>query len=337
MSATPTIVKNWQYGTIANALTSSDLGNQVDLILQRTANRISLGHLVAGSGNGTSGAMDGVNRWASVSDFPASNNGVWQVIEQPGTSAQDLMHYFNGGQNIWTWYHSPSGGFTGGSSSARPTAPDESVLYDNTFFGRGDAGSDPQFVLNWWCSSDLTCYRESYWCGNFAIGDVDFSAIDDPPDGWATPNYGMVDKDGFWVTSGFGGSLRIGRWDNYTYIPSTGHGLFKSWGAHGQLNMMTTVEASGYGSLQALPTTALTAKETSSNKYRPPFQPGLYEIFTNADGGWKGRIFDMWWVADSQDSGAVFASGSTAPLTGPVEFVIIGDKMLPWSGTFRTT
>lgn len=323
----PTPQKTWLTATVVNTLTGSDTNNQKDIEIKAKNQRKAWGHTVFGSGNGITGGQDGVDRWNATTDIP--NFAVpWIGFTNPATGAQDVIAYTNNGESDWYYAHSPDGGFTGGTSSAAPTAPHQTILYYNSFFGRGDGGSNAQFVCNMWMSTDLTCFRRSYWFNHTNIGNIFYDGIDDPTSGWGAPNYGMFDKHGVSVSISQDCAL-IG---NFVSFPYSGKGLFCGWGPHGAMNMLGHVICAGYGGFSPLPGIA---KNKISNTYRlGDARCGLYEPIGNADGGWHGRVFDLWWVQTNLN---LFNPGDTLPLDGSKQFVAIGDFMLPWNGgAFRT-
>src|SRR6267142_3245175 len=137
-----TPIKLWNSKTLVSVLID-DTTNQKDLEIQIKNQRVAWGHIVAGSSDGTTGAMDGVDRWPNFAAIPDFTNVPWMCITQPGSGAQDLIWYGNFGSSGWGFSHSPGGLFTGGSASLLPTAADSQVtsnrlngLYSNTWHGR---------------------------------------------------------------------------------------------------------------------------------------------------------------------------------------------------------
>lgn len=319
--------------TVASALTGTDVGNQKAQVIAVKNQRVVFGEVIAGSADGVTGGMDGVDRWmVPWPDYTSQAKFPWMVITRPGSGAQDLLyHNIEGGESDWGFAHSPSGSFSGGSATTPPSAPDViTALYANSFFGRGDGGTNPQFVTHIWVSKDLTCSRQSHWFGGLCIGNVFYDSIIDPASGHAHPSYGLVDKHGVAISTAQDTALML----NFVETPFAGVGLFKGWGPHGELNMMGTCPGTGYGGLFPV-VGQITAKDKISGLYRlPSTASGLHEPIANADGGYRGQVFDLWWV---QNATALFAPGSTLPLDGSKQFVVLGDFMLEWNGTpFQT-
>src|SRR5581483_5704779 len=105
---------------------------------------------------GTAG--DGVDRWTGQSALVWGNAGTqvhsWHVFRQDALGTFDLLLSLEGGTangNIMTAAVSPSAGFTGGTTTTRPTATDEIVLLNNTNW---NFGTDSSAVLNVVSSTD---------------------------------------------------------------------------------------------------------------------------------------------------------------------------------------
>lgn len=84
------------------------------------------GWTVTRSNNGTTaGAGDNI---ASAADF--SNANAWVVLQMPTTGRElCLARTGNSTNHYWRLVYSQSAGFTGGSTSARPTATDEKYIF----------------------------------------------------------------------------------------------------------------------------------------------------------------------------------------------------------------
>lgn len=110
--------------------------------------------LTIGSSDGTTAGMDGVDR---ISDRTKVVNGVgahsWWVFELVATG-QQLCVDFNSatGAYIATMAWSPGGLFTGGSTTARPTATDEIVNRSAADWLIGNANTP--LNITGWCSTD---------------------------------------------------------------------------------------------------------------------------------------------------------------------------------------
>lgn len=333
----PVPQKTWLTATVANVLTGTDIGNQKDIQIRvKNQRKLWPGQGVLGSGDGTTGGCDGIDRWLTTANVP--NGGAWYGAKN-GNGSQDVVLYTNSGQSNWLFVHSPGGLFTGGTASARPTATDEKVIYGpggttNSFFGRGGGGSTPQFVCNMMCSTDGLCLRLFYWQGNINFRNVFFDAVDEPTPGWALPNYGVCDNNlGFdaFVNQNTG---LVDHWMNE--FNGGGSGIFQSArGPAGAMQMTATLEGTGTGNSSGITkpwSDVVVRKNAISNTYRFLPRFGMFSVTNDGNYGWHGRVFDMWAVPHG-----LFAAGSTTPLAGNKEFFITGDLMFPWNGTaYRT-
>src|SRR5690606_36216777 len=81
-----------------------------------------LGWIVKGSGDGSAGAMDGVDRITSVSAF--SSASAWFVLAPPSDDVQLLFdkNSQSSGSHLGFVYN-PGNDYTGGSSAEYPTSP----------------------------------------------------------------------------------------------------------------------------------------------------------------------------------------------------------------------
>jgi len=139
--ALPTLVKTWQNScnNAQLALGSGLTDNRTVLLAIKNALigfgtqpwtvRYSCSSTVAGT------AGDGVDRWTAIANLVWATAGTahsWIVLQQTGlASGYQLIISCEGASatgSIVTLVVSPSAGFTGGSTTARPTATDENVI-----------------------------------------------------------------------------------------------------------------------------------------------------------------------------------------------------------------
>jgi hypothetical protein len=229
---------------------------------------------------------------------------------------------------IWEYQHSPGGLFTGGNATTPPTATDATQLYNNTCFGRF-SGSVAPFICHVSVSDDLTCCRQwHFYNANPSHLNIMYDEIDDPSAG-ISPNFGMLEATGL---PGGGSELLfdVTTWGFGFVGGGADGGQFIGRGPHGQMNMATTTEGYSDGSFTQLQRLN-TAKNKVTGTYRNLPGLGLQAPWSSDDGGWHGRVFDVWCAP-------ALGTGSTAPLDGSKQVVILKDFMFPWNGTaFRMT
>lgn len=136
--ALPTLVKTWQFNVNNQVTTQATalITNQTQLLAIKNALigfatnpwavRYSCDSTVAGT------AGDGVDRWASIANLVWAAAGTahsWIILRQTGIATNyDLciaLEPTSGGGSTLVIVVSPSAGFTGGTTTARPTATDE--------------------------------------------------------------------------------------------------------------------------------------------------------------------------------------------------------------------
>lgn len=114
---------------------------------------------VLGSSNSVAAGMDFANRWAVAADIVVASSGgqprSWIVIKNPATNYQYLIHAFNDGAgSIGEVYVSCASGFTGGSTTTRPTAVDEQSAVKGVLFGASGSGLTQPRTLCVWHTTD---------------------------------------------------------------------------------------------------------------------------------------------------------------------------------------
>jgi hypothetical protein len=325
----PVLSKTWQIATIVSNLTGADFTNQTDLEYQKKVQRLAFGEVCVGSSNGTTGALDGVDRWPSRS---ALVFGSWFCFKRPGTGAMDVLYYDLTGSSAWKIVHSPGGLFTGGSATVAPTATDQAVLYNDTFHGRDDGGHALPLICHVMVTGDLTCTRLLHYFNGTAYGNVHFEQWDQATPGWVN-NWAAVDKNGVGKST----SQQVGNIERWTTeFGGGGTGMMQAWGPSNALAQFTaTVESclsQGIGSVyaQMLPLIMATNKNATTGTFRgAPFRPGMFRNNGYSDHGWHGRPFDFWFAPRA------YANGDTVPTDGSKQFVLVGDYadvMMPWNG-----
>lgn len=204
MAAVPPLFKTWQMtGAFGRTLCirMPVIDNKAWLpILFRTFTSFALNpYQILGSSDGSTAGMDGVNRLVdSSSVVTTATVGAarsWIVAKNPATGYSILFHCFKGdGVNTGEVYISCTSGFTGGSTTARPTAPDESTPVRTGFLDASTTGdgAQPRTMCVWhtsdgqqtmWATHGQSFGSDSLvmqcWFGNFH----------NAPPGWTHPMF----------------------------------------------------------------------------------------------------------------------------------------------------
>lgn len=173
----PSLIPVPEVSTIPVILTSRLLGsvnnNQADLLVQTVSTYLAKGWSVVQSYDGLVVGAPGVNMWVDYTSIRGASGGgglggAWMVIKNAVNALQVCLFCTvsssSTGWNEQRVVISPAAGFTGGTTTARPTATDELVDTDTThtaWLGTGPVGS-PQFYSVVWAASDFS-YLRTMW------------------------------------------------------------------------------------------------------------------------------------------------------------------------------
>jgi len=325
----PTLAKTWQFiPNYAITATGTPLGTNRTILKQlkdaftTTANwvnssnasitpsnmwttRYSCNSTVAGS------AGDGVDRWSAITDLVFANAGSahsWYVFRHTAidTNCELLLScegLASNAQNI-TLVLSPSAGFTGGTTTARPTATDEIVVINNTTWG-GVVNTDTNVKLHIMKSSDGQCWR--FFVANG--GQINTAILVEK----AAALHGSWTHQAVALGLGTSGATNILTQGNLNTTASIN--------GRGASNM--TMYLAGPGANNALLNAAITTPNDLSLEW-PFLSQQLYSI-TASNRGVHGYLQDIWYGSTTT------VSGSTCPTTGTQhQFVQFGSLLLPW-------
>jgi hypothetical protein len=284
--ALPTLVKTWQFNAnnAIAALGSAANDNRrmwrsiKDALIGFPTNpwtvRYSCGGGVAGS------AGDGVDRWTVDTNIVAGNEGAshsWIVLRQTGIATNYeiciSINTANANVAVLSIYVSPSAGFTGGSTTATPTATDQVTLFTN-----GGYGLSSDLAARWSAmqSTDGQCTR--VWTANSGnIGFVwAFEKPANPTTGWSNPSVAFA-------TTAAPGLLSTG--------------VFK----HGSLSGTMAM------GVESIAVTTI-ANEISGEWPMVPI--GLNSSTVGARGR-QGSLQDMWWGSANVASGDTYPNDAS--------------------------
>jgi len=308
----PTLAKTWQlaHTTVAplgNGTTDLKRGLRtgiVDAFLAFGSGTPT----VAGSSDSSTAGMDATNRWTDDTKLVWANAGVahsWIVLTF-GSNFHLCIDLSNSSVGSMTVVLSASAGFTGGSTTARPTATDEIVILNNAAWV--NVTSDVQRVWHVWMPTDSSGLRvimyqtngmESWW---YVTKPINTST------GWTNPLVGLVK-----FSSTLDGTATYGN------LYTTGAGITGK-GPGGAFTMGFTSEAisSAIGQLQTI--------VNGIDGGYPMMPIGLYSA-TVGSVGRHGSIQDLWWGSTFPNTGDFYPNDATR------QFVQIGDLIYPWDGT----
>lgn len=164
--ALPTIKKTWQYFHYVGTPSGIDYATDVEAMMFAVKEQLkswgSGAWTVVGSGDNTTGALDGNDRLVDVATMYAHPNSNWLLLQNAGFGQICLVPGNpNSGYTMHYWVSIKSA-FSGGNASTRPTAPDEFDLLANSGANIGSSygGSGTGvFVCHMMQSTDGQCTR----------------------------------------------------------------------------------------------------------------------------------------------------------------------------------
>lgn len=134
--ALPTPEKTWSIDP-CNRETVASLVEAVSECMLGIKNALKLmsGVTVKGSSNGTTGAMDGTDRWTTAADVQTRQNSTtlpisWIVLDLANMGGAELLMSYNAAsQQGFSFYYSPGGNYAAaGTPTHKPTAADEVTI-----------------------------------------------------------------------------------------------------------------------------------------------------------------------------------------------------------------
>lgn len=308
----PTLVKTYDYTKInqTHAASGTFLTDAQTVMLALANSLLTLGGSAAwtcvGSSNGTgTGALDAVNRWASIANLVwaiAGSNHGWIVLKQSAIGASggiqicfDLVG--SNAANV-TFAISANAGFTGGTATARPTATDEAVFSVSWF------SSSVSTVLHVWGSTDGTVVHAQVFSANVCQLNFHASNPANAISGWS---HACV----YWIQG-----------SGNCNLAST---LYQAAAARGVITAVCSFLLTGEAVNGILIEAQMTFADDDTAEW--PFGPiGLYTS-TASHRGRKGTLIDLWWGSQTATNADNYPADNTR------QFVQFGHLIFPWNGS----
>jgi hypothetical protein len=212
------------------------------------------------------------------------------------------------GVTHFTFVISYSAGFTGGSTTARPTATDEYVVgssYLVSDFGAAQAmGANVMKTTSGKCTRIFISAQSGIYKGVFI-----FEEPKNVPSWWDKP-YIACAKGG---TAGGGFPFTYGNFNTAANLVAE----VETW------NGAAYVTAEGAGDVLGKST------QFSTADYNNEWICGTVGLLASSANprGFLGEMRDIWWVSDD------LPDGTYMPSDGSKQFVVIGDILQPWDGS----
>lgn len=311
--ALPVLAKTWQFNvnqTVAAQGTALDTGERLMFIIKNSLLGFALmPWTCSGSSNSSVAAMDGVDRIITTANIVGSAGAhSWIVLRQTGiaTNYEICIDWNSGAANGITLVVSPSAGFTGGSTTARPTATDESVIINQSFFF---SGVDTNHQIHVMQSTDGACTRVIGWRGGNNL--CTFMIFDKPVNtvtGWTNPS----------ITYAIGNTGAIGI--TYATLNAGTNCIGRGTGA---FTAQWACESFG-GSILPELTNIGTVVNSFENAWS--FFPIGIGSTTASNRGRHGSLADIWWKPTSVSDADTFPNDANNR-----QFVAFGCLIFPWT------
>lgn len=215
----------------------------------------------------------------------------------------------NDGSQIGAWV--AQAGFTGGTTTARPTATDERQLRDSTanHWGSGANGLSYDFRYHVMMSADGECTRVLIFIAGVNTGFWLFDKPKNPVAAWTTPYFAFIRGNNDSTTNQA----------NYAILYDSAQGNTKISGQ----NVSLYLSGEGFGSA------AVGEQITVQNQLDGSFSAngvGLCSTDSIAAGR-IGEVFDLWWGL------TVVPTGRYYPADGSMNYVQVHHLIFPWDGS----
>jgi len=312
----PVTVKTWQYNVNQRISAQGTYAANSQKMMRTIVNSLigfaNHAWTTCYSCNGTTAgtAGDTVNRWTSDGYLVWNNAGSahsWWVGKQTGISSNfqvciDLNSSFSYNATIVI---SNSAGFTGGSTTARPTATDEIVLLTTSVWGSNTTDKDQ--IVHVLQSTDGYCTRvllyDTSVCKGYWMFDTPINTVS----GWTNPNICTI--------LGSSSSTGVVTLSNlYTTANCHGYGV-------SAMTLFLTCEGGG-GS----PLTSLVNSANDLGGSFPMFPIGIAST-TASNRGRHGSMIDLWYGSSA------IADGDSYPGNNSCQFLQNGLLIQPWNGS----
>jgi hypothetical protein len=315
--ALPTLVKTWNYDVNKLYATTGTATTDYQQTLRGIKNSLKAfasGWTVVGSSNSVTAGLDATDRWSTNGDLvwaAAGNAHSWIVLKQTGlaTNFQLCIDLNNASPSAISMVASPNAGFTGGSTTARPTATDEiAALSQDNWITSGFVTFTAR--VHAWQSNDGQCTRVVGHIGGVPTLFWIFDKAQAPVTGWTYAVVAGASKG----ADGTNGVLRYADW----------------WSASSWLGGRTPNGTfNAYLSCEGFNGAAFGANLVIQNELDSnwPLVPMAIVSTTAGSRGRLGSVFDLWYGSTA------IGEGDTYPDDATRQFVQFGHFVFPWNGS----
>ena len=306
-------------GGITSTNVTTDLARTIIAIKEAMtgggSGEVTAPYVVAASSNAA--LSGGGDHWSSALDIVASSGAhSWIVLTNPATGYQICFDLNSSYARRADMYRSQSGGFVGGSTTARPVAPDEVAVFVNQeWMGTWTVPFSSRVHVM--ASTDGTAVYVIVFVGGVCSMMWLLCDLIDPPAGLPNPTLFHVSRGGNTTAQ----RARVALFDDTTSMQ-----MLDSAGApFGTVVAGVALIVNGQEVLFSL-------DQATASQDDQSFPMAPVSIWSRASGthGYKGYIPDLYWGLAVNNPGDHFPAPPAAPL---YQWAQIGDIIVPWNGT----
>lgn len=280
---------------------------------------------VKGSCDGVTANMTGTNLLTAPSKFVHASSGArsWGVLRCPVTGFEVLFHFNSTTVDQVTMLWSPTGGFTGGSTTAAPTATDQQTLETNQWWAGSVGSTGGQYYGHAMRTPDGKHTRLFFCTNGVVAGMWSFEEAISTSSGWsdASQNRNIATAVNIGPSNGITTLLNANQW--------IGASKYFAKGPSGAMPFVITAEGRGGGSnsvaQEAWTIDELTQTVLGLVEY-PIIPCGLLHVATVGQRGRLGYVPYLYFTS------APPLTGDTFPVGGSKDFTILGDMVVPSAG-----
>jgi hypothetical protein len=328
--ALPTLTKTWEYDVNIGAITTNAE------VLFQIKNRLVGGGATAWTtpwtvvSSSDSSTADNTDRWINSGDVVFHNPGSahsWIVLQNDAISTGfqivlEAIRNPGGGQDAWDMRISEAVGFTGGTTTNRPTASDEIDPVEGSgimlLVNSNNLATEPA-NMHFWMSDDGEVTRWAIYSAGTLVHFVDIQKPQNTSPGWTIP----------WVATlavqyyNSGSDTAQCTYAKLMRDVPPGRVYSRAGGLESVLYY--TSEAYGNDSTNDRVIGRVQNYTHDLDDCFPMLPIGLFSE-TVGSRGRLGELVDMWWGAE------IVTGGSHYPADATRQFVQLDDLIVPWNG-----
>jgi hypothetical protein len=302
-------------------------GSWVDLNGGAVVPNPSIFATVKGSATHAVAALDGVDRWTNAAAVPDYG---WIVLVLPELGVELCWEKgLFGAPDYQLRVTMSAAGFSGGTTSSRPTAADEVTINAANdgwgAYGSGGFTNENAAYFNVWAAPDGTAFRVAITSSRG--GSIGTSAVwlieraGDPSPGWTVPVYALID-----ATPGSGDMP-----GSNSFSVSAGGRCKALKPGGGTMQVGHLIEGDVGGNAQSC---NLLGDALDLAAYPPLWPVGLVCTESGARGR-HGYARDLWWGRSTADTGDNLRTGDAydGPALTQYRVVHFGRLVMPWPHT----